>query len=206
MAKRSTFTLIAFVILTALTVSTEAAEAVSAREYFGSVFPEECRHIYHNESGSCVYMSVGAAGQYQNCPSASYMPFESIYGAECRGGSWPSRFESDARKRGLNAVSVTGSATYEWMRWAVINGRWAACGCGTAHFQTVVGYDDAGTPEDEDDDSWYVWNCNDVDRAPDTIYKYTDREFKRLHRASGEWCVVLVNIATRPEYPRWKVK
>ena len=43
--------------------------------------------------------------------------------------------------RGIRAFNVTGSNTWDWMKWAAETGRGAAIGAGTAHFQTLMGYD-----------------------------------------------------------------
>ncbi|HRE03392.1 MAG TPA: hypothetical protein PLV68_19000, partial [Ilumatobacteraceae bacterium] len=64
------------------------------------------------------------------------------------------------------------------MRWAAETGRGAAIGAGTAHFQTLMGFEPtSGT--------WYVCNNN----SPQRIDVYDDAAFRRLHLASGQWVV-----------------
>lgn len=171
-------------------VNDYAAENIPADEYFGRMFPREQREAYENSSGSCVYMSTAAAGLWQNVPLAWTLPWDTEYGTACRGGATPSSFERNAKARGLLAVSVTGSKTYEWMKWAIRNGRWCAIGAGRAHFQTLVGCDEqAGT--------WDVWNCNDRN----VVTRYTDAEFQQLHKACGNWCIVLIEYPDAPGMP-----
>ena len=132
------------------------------------------------------YMSVAAAGINQNDVNAWTLPWNTDYGTACRGGSTPSRIEADIKRRGMKATSTTGSGTYAAMRAAIRENKWVAIGCGRAHFQTLVGYDDQGT-ETTSDDMWYVWNCNEFN----VVTKYTDAELRRQHELSGRWCVVL---------------
>lgn len=166
----------------------EGAERIRAEVYFGKdFFPREQREAYENSSGSCVYMSVAAAGIYQNVPLAWTLPWDTEYGEACRGGSTPTRFERDAKSRGLLALSVTGTQTYDWMKWGIRNGRWVAIGAGRQHFQTLVGHN----PEN---DTWDVWNCNDYH----VVTRYTDAEFRRLHEACGHWCILLLDYPSMP--------
>lgn len=179
--------LLSLILSLALSLTAHAAQRVPADEYFGDwFFPAIQRQALENRSGSCVYISTMAAGINQNNANAWTLAWKTEYGSACRGGSWPSRFEADAARRGLKVESVTGSGTYDAMRRAVKAGKWVAIGCGRAHFQTLVGYDDRGTA-DTSDDWWYVWNCNDFH----AVTKYQHAEFVRAHRASGEWCIVL---------------
>lgn len=175
-----------------------AVENMAADEYFGEMFPKAQREAFENSSGSCVMFSTSAAGIWQNQPIAWTLTWDTEYGCAVRGGSTPSRFERDAKARGLDALSVTGSMTYDYMRWGIRNGRWVAIGAGTAHFQTLVDYDDRGTPQTSDD-YWYVWNCNRYH----TVTRYTDAEFRRLHEASGRWCIVMKAYPDRPGNLEW---
>jgi hypothetical protein len=72
------------------------------------------------------------------------------------------------------------------MRKACNSGRGAAIGAGGSHFQTLIDYDDRGTPS-HDDDLWYVVNNNGDQR----IQEYSNQAFTNLHLASGRWCVIL---------------
>lgn len=173
--------LLSLILSLALSLTANAAQRVPADEYFGDwFFPAIQRQALENRSGSCVYISTMAAGINQNNANAWTLAWKTEYGSACRGGSWPSRFEADAARRGLKVESVTGSGTYDAMRRSVKAGKWVAIGCGRAHFQTLVGYD-------EDKKEWHVWNCNQFHY----VTKYSDREFRQQHRASGEWCIIL---------------
>lgn len=143
-------------------------------------FSPAVRQWYRNPDGSCVQCSIGMCGVWQNCPQASTLLWDTSYGPAVRGGSWPSRVEDYCDKRGIPAWNVTGPDTWEWMKWAARNGRMAAIGASTAHFQTLCWHDSQS-------DTWYVCNNN----SPQVIDKYTWEDFRRLHLASGQWVVVL---------------
>lgn len=132
--------------------------------------------------GSCVQCSIGMIGAAQNVPAASTLLWQSEYGPPVWGGSWPDRVERYARQRNIAIYSVTGAPTWEWMRWACRTGRGAAIGAGSAHFQTLVGHD----PQRG---LWYVCNNN----SPQRVDVYDDAAFRRLHLASGQWCVILAS-------------
>jgi hypothetical protein len=156
--------------------------------------PAEIRAWYRNPDGSCVQCSIGMCGVDQNVPEAATLLWDSEYGPAERGGSWPQRVASYCQRRQIRAYNVTGGDTWEWMRWAARTGRGAAIGAGTAHFQTLVGYDPAKN-------IYYVCNNNSTGR----IDQYTEEEFRRLHLASGQWCVILdyPPHPERPEYRQW---
>jgi hypothetical protein len=156
--------------------------------------PADIREWYRNPDGSCVQCSLGIQGVDQNVPAASTLLWDTEYGLRERGGSDPYRVAAYAIKRGLKLWNVTGSATYDWMKWACMTGRGAAIGAGGAHFQSLFGYD----PQTG---NWYVCNNN----SPQKIDCYTDQSFHRLHEASGRWCVVLdaPPHPARPEYVKW---
>lgn len=189
MRKFITFVIISWLLLCFAAVAVvTGAERIPADEYFGeNFFTKEQREAYENTSGSCVYMSVAAAGIYQNIPLAWTLPWDTDFGDACRGGSTPTRFERDAKKRGLLALSVTGEQTYDFMKWGIRNGRWVAIGAGVQHFQTLVGHD----PENN---TWDVWNCNNYH----VVTRYTDAEFRRLHEACGNWCILLLDYPAMP--------
>ena len=156
--------------------------------------PKEIRQWYRNPDGSCCFCSLGMAGIDQNIPAASTLLWDTKYGPKVRGGGWPSRMAKVCRSRGIKVYNVTGKSTWEWMRWAVETGRGAAIGAGSAHFQTLVGYDDEAG-------EWLVCNNN----SPQKIDRYSERAFRRLHLASGQWVVILdapPHPAT-PEFRRW---
>jgi len=144
----------------------------NVREWFRNNFP--------GDGGSCVQCSIGMCGVDQNIPAASTLLWDTRYGPRERGGSWPGRVAKYCRARGIKIYNVTGKPTWDWMRWAVNTGRGAAIGVGTAHFQTLVGYDNASA-------KWLVCNNN----SPQKIDRYSDKAFRRLHLASGQWCVIL---------------
>ena len=156
--------------------------------------PVEFRKWYRNPDGSCVQCSIGMCGVDQNVPAAATLLWDTEYGPRERGGSGPSRVARYCSERGIRAYNVTGSSTFEWMKWAARNGRGAAIGAGSAHFQTLVGYDPA-------DGKWYVCNNN----SPAKIDEYDEAGFRRLHLASGQWVVVLdyPPHPVRPQYVKW---
>lgn len=160
---------------------------------------ESTRAWYRNPDGSCVQCSIGMAGVHCNDINAASLLWDTEYGPAVRGGSGPSRVEAYCDQRGIQAWSVTGATvedTIPWMVWAARTGRFAAIGAGRAHFQTLYGYD----PGDER--PWRVCNNNSTQR----IDRYTDREFKQLHAASGPWVVILQRASSDPPIPTkwWK--
>lgn len=157
--------------------------------------PVEVRKWFRNgPEGSCVQCSLGLCGVDQNVPAAATLLWDTEYGPRERGGSGPSRVARYCRERDIRVFNITGSSTFEWMKWAVRNGRGAAIGAGSAHFQTLVGYDGAAG-------KWYVCNNN----SPTRIDEYDEAGFRRLHLASGQWIVVLdyPPHPVRPQYVRW---
>jgi hypothetical protein len=156
--------------------------------------PAEIRGWYRNPDGSCVQCSIGMSGVQQSNPNAATLLWDSEYGSKERGGSGPGRVASYAKKRGLQLWNVTGASTFDWMRWATRNGRWCAIGAGGNHFQTLTDYDpSSGT--------WFVCNNNSTGK----IDEYSESGFRRLHLASGRWCVILDGPACAPPpvYRRW---
>jgi hypothetical protein len=142
--------------------------------------PQEILQKFRNPDGSCVQCSNGMTGTDQNIGAFAYLLWDSEYGKKVRGGSSPSRVANYARERNVRIYNVTGKTTWDWMKWACLNGRGAAIGAGGNHFQTLVGYD----PPSQ---KWYVVNNNGDQR----IQEYDDAAFRRLHLASGQWCVIL---------------
>lgn len=156
--------------------------------------PVEIREWYRNigyQGGSCVQMSLGMCGVDQNVPAAATLPFDSDYGKAILGGSGPSRVSNYCDERDIKAWNITGSDTFDWMRWACRNGRGCAIGAGTRHFQTLTGHDPrTGT--------WFVCNNN----SPQRIDEYSEREFRNLHLSSGPWIVIL-DYPPHPPNPRY---
>jgi len=156
--------------------------------------PAELRQLYRNPDGSCVQCSIAMCGHDQNVPQASTLLWTTGYGPAERGGSWPQRVAAYSAARGIRIYNVTGSSTWEWMKWAARNGRGCAIGADYAHFQTLMGHDpQTGT--------YYVCNNN----SPQRVGEYTEDEFRRLHLASGQWCVILdyPPHPARPVYRKW---
>jgi len=179
-----------FLLVAALCGAAVAAES----EQLAVDLPKEVRQWFFNPDGSCVQCSIGMCGVDQNVPAAATLLWDTEYGSRERGGSGPSRVARYCRQRGIRVYNVTGTATWDWMKWAVENGRGAAIGAGRRHFQTLVGHDPTtGT--------WYVCNNN----SPGRIDAYSDAAFRRLHLASGQWVVVLdyPPHPARPKYVRW---
>lgn len=168
------------------------APAVSQSMHLGP----QVRGFYRNPDGSCVQCSIGMAGCQCNDPNAATLLWDTAYGSAVRGGSWPSRVEQYCDQRGIKAWSVSGASvddTWPWIEWAVKTGRFAAIGCGTAHFQTLYGYDAA-------DRKWLVCNNNSTDR----IDRYTESQLRDLHRQSGPWIVILEKPSSvTPALVRW---
>ncbi len=156
--------------------------------------PVEIRAWFRNPDGSCVQCSGGLCGIWQNEPTAYTLLWDSEYGPKVRGGSGPSRVEAYAERRKIPIFNVTGSGTWDWMRWAARTRRMAAIGAGRSHFQTLYGWDPSI-------DRWAVLNNNSTSKV-DT---YTWEEFRRLHLSSGEWCWVIDRPppAPVPQYATW---
>lgn len=133
-------------------------------------------------------------GIWQNEPRAATLLWDTEYGSKVRGGSGPNRVEAYADRRQIPVYNVTGSNTWEWMKWAARTRRMAAIGAGGSHFQTLYGWD----PKKN---SWYVCNNNSTSR----VDEYTWDQFRRLHLASGQWIVVIDRQppAPVPQYVRW---
>ena len=148
--------------------------------------PQAILQKFRNPDGSCVQCSNGMTGTDQNVPEFAWLLWDSEYGNKVRGGSNPSRVANYAKQRGVKIFNVTGQPTFDYMKKACKSGRGAAIGAASAHFQTLVGYDDRGTTE-ATDDLWYVVNNN----GDQKIQEYDNAAFTRLHLASGRWCVVL---------------
>lgn len=149
---------------------------------------EQRRWFVNNTNpGSCVQCSIAMCGVHCNDIRASTLLWDTPYGEHVWHGSWPQRVAQYCDERGIQAWNVTGETTWDWMRWAAKTGRFAAIGAGTAHFQTLYGYD----PETR---TWYV--CNN--QTPGKVDRYTDAAFRRLHLASGQWCVVLRRSSSAP--------
>lgn len=143
-----------------------------------------------NPDGSCVQCSLVMCGFHCNDPNASRLLWESEYGPAERGGSLPSRVTAYCDRRGIVAFNVTGKTvddTLPWCEWAARTGRFAAVGLGTQHFQTLYGFD----PNTR---TWYVCNNNSTGR----IDKYTDAQFRELHRQCMPWCVILKRPSSPP--------
>ena len=148
------------------------------------------RSKYANPDGSCVQCSLGMVGCHCNDLNAAYLLWDSEFGPAERGGSIPSRVESYCDRRGIKAWSVTGRTpddTWPWLIWAAKTGRFAAFGCGQAHFQTLYGYD----PQTKE---WFVCNNNSTNR----IDKYSDSQLRQLHAACGPWVVILEKPSSPP--------
>jgi hypothetical protein len=115
--------------------------------------PPEVRAWYRNPDGSCVQCSIGMCGVWQSVPQAYTLLWDTAYGSAVRGGSGPSRVESYAARRGIRVYNVTGSTTWDWMKWAAKTGRFAAIGAAANHFQTLYAWD----PQRN---IWYVCDNN----------------------------------------------
>jgi hypothetical protein len=169
----------------------------SAEELQTMQLSPETRNWFFNSDGSCVQCSIGMAGIHCNDPNAASLLWDTRYGPAERFGSLPSRVEAYCDRRGIKAWSVTSNSvedTLTWLEWATKTGRFAACGAGQAHFQTVYG-------RDRENRFWLV--CNN--QTPRTIDRYTDAQFRELHSAV-KWVVILEKSSSLPpELPHnWK--
>ncbi|MGC4002865.1 MAG: hypothetical protein QM811_06925 [Pirellulales bacterium] len=160
--------------------------------------PTEVRGFYKNPDGSCVQCSIGMCGAWAQVPEASTLLWDTEYGRRERGGSWPQRVAEYSQRRGIPIYNVTGKDTWAWMRWAAMTNRYAAIGAGGNHFQTLYGWDDNNTPDNLDDDTWYVCNNNSTNK----IDSYSWKAFQRLHLASGQW-VVILDVPSPPAVPQY---
>lgn len=173
-----------------LVCALSAATRSLAESYLCEV-PAEQRRWYRNPDGSCVQCSIGMNGIHMDLPAAYTLLWDTEYGRKERGGSYPSRVANYARLRRIPVYNVTGSTTWDWMKWAAKTNRYAAIGAGSAHFQTLWGWETDGN-------RWFVCNNN----SPSKIDEYSWEAFQRLHRASGEWIVVL-DKQPPPPTPRY---
>lgn len=133
-------------------------------------------------------------GVWQRVPAAAALLWDTQYGRAVRGGSGPSRVENYCDAREIPVYNVTGSTTWDWMRWAARTRRFAAIGAGRIHFQTLYGWDPSSN-------TWYVCNNNSTSR----VDSYTWESFQRLHLSSGQWVVILdaPPPAPVPVYRQW---
>ena len=184
--------LLSILLLGVTALSAAAAEPTDSR--MAVDLPSELRQWFRNPDGSCVQCSIGMCGVDQNVPAAATLLWDTEYGSRERGGSGPSRVAGYCRERNIRVYNITGQSTWDWMKWAAATGRGAAIGAGTAHFQTLMGYDPR-------QGVWYVCNNN----SPQRIDVYNEASFRRLHLASGQWIVILdyPPHPERPQYVRW---
>jgi hypothetical protein len=169
--------------LLALLTSLAAAATAAAQDQL--TLPGEVSTWFVNRDGSCVQCSISNCGVWQNVPQASTLLFDSDYGRQVHGGSGPSRVEAYGDARGIPCYNVTGSNTWQWMKWAAKSGRIAAIGCFRAHFQTLLWFN----PDPADSKPWKV--RNNWGGTTDEHYEFSEEEFKRHHLASGQWVVIL---------------
>ena len=179
-----------FLLSLLMCVSVNTLRSVDAQSMH---IDSESRSVYLNVTnpGSCVQCSIGMCGMNANDLNAALLLFDSDYGPAELHGSWPNRVESYCNRRGIRAYNVTGDATYDWMKWSCKTGRFAAIGAGTAHFQTLYGYDETNNKP------WKVCNNN----SPNRIDEYSESQFKQLHEASGKWVVILKQSTSVPPDP-----
>lgn len=161
--------------------------------------PGEISTWFVNEDGSCVQCSLSNCGVWQNCPQASTLLQDTAYGSRVRGGSGPSRVEAYSDRRGIPVYNVTGSNSFDWMKWGAKTGRLCAIGCFRAHFQTLLWFN----PDPGDPKPWKV--RNNWHGTSSTHYEFSEAEFKKHHLASGQWIVILKTPSPpmAPLYVKW---
>jgi hypothetical protein len=159
--------------------------------------PGEVSLWFVNQDGSCVQCSISNCGVWQNCPAASTLLFDTSYGSKVHGGSGPSRVEAYADRRGIPCYNVTGSNTWDWMKWASRTGRMAAIGCFGSHFQTLLFYAPGEAKPWKVRNNWHG--------TTSTYYEWTEEQFRKNHLASGQWIVVLKTPSPPmlPVYEAW---
>lgn len=151
------------------------------------------RDWIYNPDGSCVQCSIVEIGIHCNDPAAYTLLWDTAYGPAVRGGSWPDRVADYCNRRHIRAYNVTGASTIEWCRWATKTGRFAAIGCGQAHFQTLWGYDYSRQ-------KWLVNN----NQTPRRIDEYSEDRFRQAHYESGPWVVILQRSSSEnPQLVEW---
>lgn len=132
--------------------------------------------------GSCVYASNSMAGAHHGIPGAE-MFLEPWSGhPACMDGSWPDRFVRDCQERRIDAWSIEGPETLDWIVWALDSrGCYVGITYGVGHMLTAVGYD-RKTGHVEIRDNNYPLESRMVDWAT----------FVREHRRhGGGWCTIL---------------
>lgn len=184
-------------LLVALTVLAVLGGAARGQDQLD--LPGEVSTWFVNEDGSCVQCALSNCGVWQNCPQASTLLFDSPYGSRVRGGSGPSRVETYADRRGIPLYNVTGSKTWDSMKWAAKTGRMCAIGCFRGHFQTLLWFN----PDPADPRPWKVRNNWKSTTAE--VAEYTESEFRKHHLASGQWVVILKTPPPPPPavYLKW---
>jgi len=139
---------------------------------------------YFNPDGSCVQCSIGMVGVHCKDLNAASLLWKTAYGKAERGGSYPSRVKAYFDRRGIRGWNVTGwPVTREWAIWSTQTGRFAAIGFFGSHFQTLYAYNP------KSDKPWGI--MNNWARTNPSIDWYSEKDFQRLHLASGPWIVVL---------------
>lgn len=158
-----------------------------------------CCKWFLNTDGSCVQCSISMCGTWQNDPRAATLLFDSDFGPKVRGGSYPSRVEAYSNKRQIPIYNVTGSETIDWIKWASKTGRMSAIGYFSNHFQTCLYHN----PDGQDPKPWKI--RNNWPGTLDNAQEYSEADFRRLHRASGEWVVILKTPSPPhvPLYVKW---
>lgn len=139
--------------------------------------------------GSCVYASNSMAGAHHGVPGAELFMQDWEGHPPCLDGSWPDRFVRDCQTRGIDAWSIEGPETLEWVVWALNRGCYVGITYGRAHMITAIGYDqDTGRVEIRDNN--YPGESRFVDW----------KTFVREHRVhGGGWCTILKT----PGPPPW---
>lgn len=189
--KQNIVALLGAIVVIALAQNCQAQDQVQ--------LPGEISTWFVNEDGSCVQCSLSNCGVWQNVPAASTLLHDTAYGSRVRGGSGPSRVEAYSDARGIPCWNITGTGTWEWMKFAAKTGRMVAIGCFRAHFQTQLWYN----PDPTDPKPWKV--RNNWYGTTTTHYEFTEAEFKKHHLASGQWVVILKTPSPpmAPIYLKW---
>jgi len=169
--------------------------------------PKALRAKYDNPDGSCVQCSIGMLGNDQNVLKAERLLEDFDWNGDgrissnekkVRGGSGPSRVAAYARARNMKILNITGRQTFEYMLWALRNGRGVAIGFEPVHYQTLMGKSGDLTKVEG---TWYVCDNNSTQR----IDSFDWPTFRAKHYQSGPWIVILdyPPHPKRPVYKEW---
>jgi hypothetical protein len=155
--------------------------------------PQASKELYRNRTGDCVQDSLGMNGASRGLYNPATLVWDSEFGKPQLGGSSPSRVTAYCRERGIPIWNVTGRSMpemEEWAEWSLRTGRGAAIGYFGNHFQFLIG-------RDYEKNTWHVQN--NWPGTFETAYEHTPEQFRRNHKASGYWMVIIKGPPPGPD-------